>query len=168
MGNELTYDYFGQDTTTNALIIGFSEGSKLLKTMRVEETYSEFNDGSSVMGIYTPFKVARKEDGLHAGKACGGFLPSGTDYLFLPAAPTLGASFPYINCGTDTLGTKLVIGINTLITVPAGTFSTTHLEDTANYQHEYWNEKEGLIRIDHLAYKSDSVTSSFQLSSKNF
>lgn len=170
-GHKLTYTYYSPtDTTLNALTLTVIENPDS-ENLGFQFSYPQWTSISSAKWIGDNYNVYRKFNGLYKGTAsdCGFMNAFSAAYYFMraPLAPVLDTYYPDYLCKGKIFTAYKVVDINKTITVPAGSFNTFVLQDTATLKKEYWNEKNGIIMFD-LFDTAGVLTGQYKLTSKNY
>jgi len=160
---ELIYNYYSNtDTIFSALSIKFLLNPD--NNLRMVYDYNNgYNNGLLNSSIGNSFLIFKENDGLYASTPISCIPPSfkSTKFLRVPSKPKLNKLYPQYVCGD--IGFSLeVIGIDTVITVPSGSYNVFLLNDMSHSIIEYWSEKHGLIRM--LCFnKNDSTYFAYEL-----
>lgn len=116
--------------------------------------------------------IKRKQNGLHSAEfACMRKYQENTQFMQrVPSIPEELLKMPRRACKAER-GYYLVLDKDTTVTVPAGTFDTfvQQFQGASDFViREYWNEKEGLIKIELFRGVGKTLRAYYALSSKNF
>ena len=153
-GNTLTYDLrMADQKISDYRILEIVENPGIRDNMIFKEVIPDVPDdpydGNAVLRIFS--HVYRLDNGLHT-TACFkcGVTPcmSVINYLKVPATPATDQSIPDYVCGDQIYTYDVILSTDSLITVPFGQFNTFVINDTMGRSIKFWNESEGLIRVD--------------------
>src|SRR5687768_15593976 len=172
-GNTLTYDLNMTDhKIPDYRILEITEDPGIRDNMIFKEIRPEIQDDPNLSYLLLDVfsHVYRLGDGLHT-TACfscnANPCLSVINYLKVPAKPKVGQSIPDYLCGDKVYTHDIVLSIDSLITVPLGQFRTFVINDTLRRSIKFWNESEGLIRVDNYNESLDD-TIRLELSKKTF
>ncbi len=88
------------------------------------------------------------------------------EFLYTPNAPSLNQELPQYGCGRTPDYNTRIIKIDTIISVPYGTFNT-YIMKHRNGDKSYWNADSGIIMYEKVDFKdSRTVVETFKLSRK--
>lgn len=114
-------------------------------------------------------KVLRSKDGLNSTACHGcsaGACFSSMQFLMVPSTPKSGQSIPVYQCSDIIRHHDIIISIDSAIRVPIGDFRAVVIHDTLNNNLKFWNQDEGLLRIDNYTYPTDTLY--LKMSERNF
>ena len=172
LGNKLNYDLI-TDTATipsyRQLEIIINPGNSNLR-FRENNIYDNDNNTTYFLLMDLDYNVYPAEDGLYTSVCvnCGWDCFFGFNYLKAPKNPTLNQMLPEYFCKDEVETMYKTITVDTIISVPLGTYKTFVLQDTSSFKKEYWNPDKGLIRLDFFNRTSNKLTESFVLSKTNY
>lgn len=152
-GNILTYDLVVSNSRLEEkLRIEILEDPGIRDNLTFRKYYESFDLDTPLIGatFFLMHHVYRMSDGLHTTTCNGCVNPclSVFNFLQVPARPILNQEIPEYSCDHSIFKSDFVISIDSLITVPHGTYETFVIQDTLMNTYSFWNEKIGLIRID--------------------
>lgn len=113
--------------------------------------------GNSYMKILDR-QFTRKKGGLY-GLYCDDhycYCIPNKEFLYAPNQPYLNQELPEYNCGTTPDHINKVITIDTVITVPMGTYKT-YVMQHYNGDKSYWNANDGLIMYDKVDFTNRTI-----------
>ena len=88
------------------------------------------------------------------------------EFLYAPNSPLLNQEIPQYSCGRTPDYNTRIIKIDTMISVPYGTFNT-YVMQHKNGDKSYWNADNGIIMYEKVDYRdSRTVLETFKLSRK--
>lgn len=155
------------DTVANAMHLDFH--------LNVLHTTVQLRDAKTMKSEL----FRRDEQGLHRLLTCAD--GTTTETLYAPSRPERGAEWTFVGCAGDTVATFVVVATDTLVRVPAGTFSTfvlREIDNTGIMTDTFIHPNEGIVKIDFLhsrlvggRYKNNPAAlpyETFELVSKNY